>query len=66
MEAADAHLLARASQGSIGRALALDAKAYRARRDALLEIVGALTANGSSATPARQRGMDGRQTQRRI
>lgn len=42
-EQADARLLARASQGSIGRALALDAKAYRARRDALLEIVGALT-----------------------
>jgi len=40
---ADARLLARLSQGSIGRALALDAKAYRARREAMLDIVGALT-----------------------
>lgn len=43
MPAADAQLLARASQGSLGRALMLDAKAYRERRDAMLDIVGALT-----------------------
>lgn len=49
IDAADARLLARASQGSIGRALILDAKAYRARRDALLEIVSALTPKADQA-----------------
>ncbi|MFN2452887.1 MAG: ATP-binding protein [Pyrinomonadaceae bacterium] len=42
--AADAHLLARASQGSIGRALSLDAKTYRARRDEMFDILSALLA----------------------
>lgn len=38
----DAHLLARTARGSIGRALATDLKNYRARREAMLDVLGAL------------------------
>ncbi len=48
--AADARLLARAARGSIGRALAINAKDYRARRDAMMDLVSAL-----APTPDRAR-----------
>jgi DNA polymerase-3 subunit delta' len=35
-------LLARAAQGSLGRAVKIDAKAFRAQRASLLDIIGAL------------------------
>jgi DNA polymerase-3 subunit delta' len=44
---ADAKLLARISQGSIGRACALNANDYRERRDAMLAVLKALTITGN-------------------
>jgi DNA polymerase-3 subunit delta' len=41
--AADAHLLARTAQGSVGRALAGDVDTYRERRDIMLTVLRALT-----------------------
>lgn len=41
--AADARLLARTAQGSIGRALAGDVETYRERRDMMLGVLSALT-----------------------
>jgi DNA polymerase-3 subunit delta' len=43
----DARLLAAISQGSIGRACALDADDYRERRDAMLAVLKALTLTGN-------------------
>lgn len=45
----DARLLAHTSDGSIGRALATDAVAYRQRRDAMLDVLGALAVTGDRA-----------------
>lgn len=45
--AADAQLLARVSQGSIGRACAMDVEDYREKRDAMLEVLKALTITGN-------------------
>lgn len=42
---ADAHLLARIARGSIGRALATDLEIFRAQRDSMLGVVGALSLN---------------------
>ena len=39
----DANLLARTSRGSIGRALATDIESYRERREAMLDVLRALT-----------------------
>lgn len=47
LSAADAKLLAGISQGSIGRACALDADDYRERRDAMLAVLRALTVTGN-------------------
>lgn len=43
LSAADARLLARTAQGSIGRALAGDVETYRERRDLMLAVLRALT-----------------------
>lgn len=43
LPAADARLLARTSQGSIGRALASDVETYRDRRETMLAVLSALT-----------------------
>jgi DNA polymerase-3 subunit delta' len=47
MTAADAQLLARVSRGSIGRACATDAADYREKRDAMVEVLKALTITGN-------------------
>jgi DNA polymerase-3 subunit delta' len=47
MRGADAALLARTSQGSIGRACAADVDDYRARRNAMLSVLKALTITGN-------------------
>lgn len=49
ISAADARLLARTAQGSIGRALAGDVETYRDRRDPMLEILRALTVTNDRA-----------------
>jgi DNA polymerase-3 subunit delta' len=49
MAAGDATLLARTSQGSIGRALAGDVDDYRDRREAMLGILTALAVTGNRA-----------------
>jgi DNA polymerase-3 subunit delta' len=41
----DAHLLSRIARGSIGRALATDLEIFRAQRDSMLGVLGALTLN---------------------
>jgi hypothetical protein len=41
--ARDAHLRARAAEGSIGRALSLDLESYRAQRELMLGVLVALT-----------------------
>ena len=46
MPAADAHLLARTAQGSIGRALNADIEEYRERRESMLAVLEALTLSG--------------------
>jgi DNA polymerase-3 subunit delta' len=46
LPAADAHLLARTAQGSIGRALNADVEEYRERRESMLAILEALTLTG--------------------
>lgn len=43
LPAADAQLLARTAQGSIGRALAADVDTYRGRREMMLSVLRALT-----------------------
>lgn len=43
LPAADARLLARTAQGSIGQALAVDVETYRDRRDMMLAVLRALT-----------------------
>lgn len=43
MPAAEAALRARAAQGSIGRALSLDLESYREQREAMLDVLEALT-----------------------
>ena len=43
LPAGDARLLARTSQGSIGRALTGDVETYRGRRNTMLAVLGALT-----------------------
>jgi len=43
LPAADAHLLARTAQGSIGMALAADVDTYRERREMMLAVLRALT-----------------------
>ena len=43
----DAQLLARASRGSIGRACATDVADYREKRDAMFEVLKALTVTGN-------------------
>lgn len=43
LPAADAQLLARTAQGSIGRAVAADVDTYRGRREMMLSVVRALT-----------------------
>jgi DNA polymerase-3 subunit delta' len=45
LAAADARLLARTAQGSIGRALSGDVETYRDRRDTMLAVLNALTLN---------------------
>jgi DNA polymerase III subunit delta' len=47
MSAVDAQLLARVSRGSIGRACAMDVEEYRGKRDAMLEVLKALTITGN-------------------
>jgi DNA polymerase-3 subunit delta' len=47
MASTDARLVAGISQGSIGRACALDAGDYRERRDAMLAVLRALTVTGN-------------------
>ena len=49
LAAGDATLLARTSQGSIGRALAGDVDDYRDRREAMLGILTALAVTGNRA-----------------
>jgi DNA polymerase III subunit delta' len=49
LAANDARLLARTSQGSIGRALAGDIEDYRERRETMLEILRALTITNDRA-----------------
>ena len=44
--AADARLLARTAQGSIGRALNADVEEYRERRDSMMTVLEALTLSG--------------------
>jgi DNA polymerase-3 subunit delta' len=44
---ADAELRARASRGSIGRACAMDVEDYREKRDAMFEVLKALTITGN-------------------
>jgi DNA polymerase-3 subunit delta' len=46
---ADAQLLARLSQGSIGRALTGDLETYRARRESMLGVLSALALTGDRA-----------------
>ncbi len=46
---ADAELLARTSGGSLGRALSTDIDNYRKRREAMLELLNALTVSGDRA-----------------
>ena len=46
LPAADAHLLARTAQGSIGRALNADVEEYRRRRAEMLGVLDALTLTG--------------------
>jgi len=47
MTASDAKLLSHSSQGSIGRACAVDVDDYRERRDAMLTLLQALTITGN-------------------
>jgi DNA polymerase-3 subunit delta' len=47
VSAADAQLVARASRGSIGRACATDIEDYRERRNAMFEVLKALTITGN-------------------
>ena len=47
--ASDAQLLARVSRGSIGRACATDVENYRDKRDAMFEVLKALTLTGNRA-----------------
>lgn len=47
MSAADAELLARVSRGSLGRACATDVEDYRAKRNAMFEVLKALTVTGN-------------------
>jgi DNA polymerase-3 subunit delta' len=47
MTAGDAKLLSHSSQGSIGRACAVDVDDYRERRDAMLTLLQALTITGN-------------------
>jgi len=47
MAGTDAVLLARTSQGSLGRACAADVDDYRARRNAMLSVLKALTVTGN-------------------
>jgi len=47
VSATDAELLARASRGSIGRACATDVEDYREKRDAMFEVLKALTITGN-------------------
>lgn len=49
LPAADARLLARTAQGSIGRALAGDVETYRDRRDTMLGVLQALTLTNDRA-----------------
>ncbi len=49
LPAADARLLARTAQGSIGRALSADVETYRARRDNMLGVLRALTLTNDRA-----------------
>jgi len=46
---ADAQLFARASQGSIGRALSLDIQLYKQQREAMMKVLEALTVTNDSA-----------------
>lgn len=49
LPADDAHLLARTSRGSLGRALATDIDTYRERRESMLDVLNALTITGDRA-----------------
>ena len=49
LPAADAHLLARTAQGSIGRALSGDVETYRHRRDTMLRVLEASTLTNDRA-----------------
>src|SRR5713226_3508787 len=49
MPVGDAKLLARTSQGSLGRALATDVETYRERRDSMLDVLTASTVTGDRA-----------------
>jgi DNA polymerase-3 subunit delta' len=49
VSAADARLLATVSRGSIGRALVTDLESYRRQREAMLDVVGALTLSNDRA-----------------
>jgi DNA polymerase-3 subunit delta' len=49
LSAEDARLLAHAARGSIGRALTSDLDSYRQRREAMLDVLGALALTGDRA-----------------
>ena len=49
VSATDAQLLARAAKGSLGRACATDLEDYREKRDAMFEVLKALTLTGNRA-----------------
>lgn len=49
LSAEDARLLAHAARGSIGRALTTDVNGYRQRREAMLDVLSALTPGGDRA-----------------
>jgi DNA polymerase III subunit delta' len=49
LPAADARLLARTAQGSLGRALSGDVESYRERRDTMLEVLRALALTSDRA-----------------
>jgi DNA polymerase-3 subunit delta' len=49
LSTADARLLAHASRGSLGRALASDLDNYRQRREAMLDVLSALALSGDRA-----------------
>lgn len=49
VSAADARLLSKVARGSIGRALVTDLESYRSQREAMLDVVNALTLNKDRA-----------------